>query len=71
MESVLSMMEPMFYIVSGDFRMYIGEDKKKVHNIVKANLPGFQKLYEPVLFDFLETRPGGRTMKKVITVNIH
>ncbi|XP_053577070.1 phosphatidate cytidylyltransferase, mitochondrial isoform X2 [Bombina bombina] len=34
---------------SGDFRMIIGEDKAKVMNIVKHNLPHFQKLYSNIL----------------------
>ncbi|NWU92606.1 TAM41 protein, partial [Upupa epops] len=36
---------------SGDFRMVIGEDKSKVQNIVKPNIPHFQKLYSNILQD--------------------
>lgn len=36
---------------AGDFRMVIGEDKSKVLNIVKANLPHFQMLYSNILQD--------------------
>ncbi|KAM6121123.1 LOW QUALITY PROTEIN: phosphatidate cytidylyltransferase, mitochondrial [Pterocles gutturalis] len=36
---------------SGDFRMVIGEDRWKVQNIVKPNLPHFQKLYSNILQD--------------------
>ncbi|XP_031757221.1 phosphatidate cytidylyltransferase, mitochondrial [Xenopus tropicalis] len=36
---------------AGDFRMIIGEDKDKVLNIVKPNVPHFQKLYAPILQD--------------------
>ncbi|XP_074952718.1 phosphatidate cytidylyltransferase, mitochondrial isoform X5 [Phalacrocorax aristotelis] len=34
---------------SGDFRMVIGEDRSKVQNIVKPNVPHFQKLYSNIL----------------------
>ncbi|XP_065264439.1 phosphatidate cytidylyltransferase, mitochondrial isoform X4 [Emys orbicularis] len=33
----------------GDFRMIIGEDRSKVLNIVKPNVPHFQKLYSNIL----------------------
>lgn len=36
---------------SGDFRMIIGEDRSKVQNIVKPNVPYFQKLYSNILQD--------------------
>ncbi|XP_043934002.1 phosphatidate cytidylyltransferase, mitochondrial isoform X2 [Protopterus annectens] len=36
---------------SGDFRMIIGEDRSKILNIVKANMPHFQKLYSTILQD--------------------
>ncbi|XP_019392570.1 PREDICTED: phosphatidate cytidylyltransferase, mitochondrial isoform X2 [Crocodylus porosus] len=36
---------------SGDFRMIIGEDGLKVQNIVKPNVPHFQKLYANILQD--------------------
>lgn len=35
----------------GDFRMVIGEDKSKVHNIVKDNIQHFQILYSNILRD--------------------
>lgn len=35
----------------GDFRMIIGEDGLKVQNIVKLNVPHFQKLYANILQD--------------------
>jgi len=33
----------------GDFRQYIGEDKNKVRNIVRANVSRFDRLYSPIL----------------------
>ncbi|XP_072454566.1 phosphatidate cytidylyltransferase, mitochondrial isoform X1 [Notamacropus eugenii] len=35
---------------SGDFRMLIGEEKAKVVNIVKPNIPHFRELYGQILF---------------------
>ncbi|MEE6501607.1 hypothetical protein FKM82_004272 [Ascaphus truei] len=37
---------------SGDFRMIVGEDKRKVLKIVKPNLPHFQKLYSNILQEY-------------------
>ncbi|KAK6183016.1 hypothetical protein SNE40_010571 [Patella caerulea] len=34
---------------SGDFRMTIGEDKKKIEKIVKPNVSHFRKLYQSIL----------------------
>ena len=48
---------------AGDFRMIIGENRRKVTNIVKANLTSFQKLYSPYLCDLVEYLPDGRMMK--------
>ena len=38
---------------SGDFRMIIGENPRKVGNIVDANMAAFGKVYAPVV----EVRP--------------
>ncbi|XP_078008333.1 phosphatidate cytidylyltransferase, mitochondrial isoform X1 [Phascolarctos cinereus] len=35
---------------SGDFRMLLGEEKAKVVNIVKPNIPHFRELYGQILF---------------------
>ncbi|XP_036595336.1 phosphatidate cytidylyltransferase, mitochondrial isoform X1 [Trichosurus vulpecula] len=35
---------------SGDFRMLVGEEKAKVVNIVKPNIPHFRELYSQILF---------------------
>ncbi|XP_053891813.1 phosphatidate cytidylyltransferase, mitochondrial isoform X3 [Malaclemys terrapin pileata] len=40
---------PFFDSLLGDFRMIIGEDRSKVLNIVKPNVPHFQKLYSNIL----------------------
>ena len=34
---------------AGDFRMVVGENKNKVHNIVSSNFESFQELYRPIL----------------------
>uniref|UniRef100_H2S0L2 Phosphatidate cytidylyltransferase, mitochondrial n=1 Tax=Takifugu rubripes TaxID=31033 RepID=H2S0L2_TAKRU len=39
---------------AGDFRMVIGEDKSKVHNIVKDNIQHFRILYSNILRDCLQ-----------------
>ncbi|NXW06910.1 TAM41 protein, partial [Fregetta grallaria] len=42
---------PVYFHIRGDFRMVIGEDRSKVQNIVKPNVPHFQKLYSNILQD--------------------
>ncbi|XP_054721760.1 phosphatidate cytidylyltransferase, mitochondrial-like isoform X2 [Uloborus diversus] len=39
---------------NGDFRMYFGEDKRKIINIVKHQVPHFQKLYS----EHIQSMPG-------------
>ena len=41
-----------------------GEDKRKIENIVTANLPEFQTLYQPHLQNIVVQTSNGR-MKKV------
>jgi translocator assembly and maintenance protein 41 len=53
----------------GDFRMFVGEDKKKVTNIVRGSLTEFQDLYSPFLTDLVDYLPDNKMIKKVgITV---
>ena len=49
---------------TGDFRMYVGEDKLKINNIVKGSLTELQDLYSSVLPHFVDFLPGN-WMKKV------
>jgi translocator assembly and maintenance protein 41 len=51
----------------GDFRMYVGEDKNKVSNIVKPNVATFRALYEPHLRDMATLSMDGITK----TVRFH
>jgi hypothetical protein len=39
---------------TGDVRMGIGENPKKIQNIVSANLAGFRGLYKPLLASVLD-----------------
>jgi translocator assembly and maintenance protein 41 len=48
----------------GDFRMFVGEDKEKVSNIVRGSLLEFQDLYSSVLPEFVEFLPDNLMMKK-------
>lgn len=36
---------------AGDFRMFVGENKNKVQNIVSSNFESFQELYRPILLN--------------------
>ena len=53
----------MLTILTGDFRMLVGEDKEKVANIVKGSLLEFQDMYSPVLPEFVDFLPGNLMMK--------
>lgn len=47
---------------AGDFRMYIGEDRNKILNIVEPNFEKFGEIYLPLIeeFDYVELKqPGG------------
>jgi translocator assembly and maintenance protein 41 len=48
----------------GDFRMFVGEDKMKVSNIVKGNLPQFHDLYSPFLSLFIENLSNNQLIKR-------
>lgn len=48
---------------AGDFRMFVGEDKLKVKNIVRGSLTEFQNLYSSVLHEFVEILPGNLMIK--------
>ena len=43
--------------------MLIGEDKKKVHNIVKGSITEFQHLYAPYLSNLVDILPDKRMIK--------
>ena len=43
--------------------MFVGEDKKKVTNIVKGSLTEFQDLYSPFLTNLVDFLPDNRLMK--------
>jgi len=47
----------------GDFRMVFGEDKRKVLNIVQANIPEFEKLYSSFLPDLVEFLPDDQMIR--------
>ena len=43
--------------------MVFGEDKRKVHNIVQANIPEFEKLYSSFLPDLVEFLPDDQMIR--------
>lgn len=43
--------------------MFIGEDKKKVYNIVQGSLAEFQELYSPFLSGLVDFLPDNRMIK--------
>ena len=49
---------------TGDFRMWIGEDRNKVRNIVRPNVAEFEKLYQPFMGELVEMNHSGM-MRKV------
>jgi len=51
-------------LYAGDFRMFIGEDKDKIRNIIRPNVAEFERLYEPHLSSLVEKTADGR-MKAV------
>ena len=66
MSSQFCIVDKSMYIhtcVAGDFRMLVGEDKMKVHNIVQGSLAEFQKLYSPFLSNLVDFLPDDKMMK--------
>ena len=43
--------------------MFVGEDKKKITNIVQGSLTEFQDLYSPFLTDLVDFLPDNKMIK--------
>ncbi len=53
-----------YITITGDFRMYFGEDKNKVYNIVQPNLELLKSMYKMHLEELVFVSDG-RIIKKV------
>lgn len=49
--------------------MVFGEDKRKVQNIVQANIPEFERLYSPFFPDLVEFLPDNQMMR--VSASLH